>query len=241
MLLMNDTRASELLAIREWMSGVLAAKPELNPTSWAKKADVAVTTITRHVYPKEGENPSVPSTRTLAKLAEAAKVAMPSLGPDEPPHNDLRPTDFDLPTSEAQDGTISIPEYDIKLSAGGGTLVEGDDIKARWGFSREYVTRELRASPNALNMVEVIGDSMEPKLMPGDRIIVDQNDTNPTPPGVFALWDGFGLVVKNVSRIHGADPYKLLLVSENSVYPPYEVLADEIKIIGRVVSCLRKM
>ena len=101
------------------------------------------------------------------------------------------------------------------------------------------MSRELRAHARGLSIVEVIGDSMEPKLLPGDRIAVDHSDTNPTPPGIFALWDGFGLVVKHVQRVHGTN--KVLLVSENAVYPPYEVLIDEIKIIGRIKSVTRAM
>lgn len=153
--------------------------------------------------------------------------------------HDLRPEDFDLPTSVTVDGWVEIPEYDVRLSAGGGTLVEGDRRKGSWRFPTDYVSRELRAHARGLSIVEVIGDSMEPKLLPGDRIAVDHSDTNPTPPGIFALWDGFGLVVKHVQRVHGTN--KVLLVSENTMYPPYEVLIDEIKVIGRIKSVTRAM
>jgi phage repressor protein C with HTH and peptisase S24 domain len=153
--------------------------------------------------------------------------------------HDLRPEDFDLPTSQPVDGWVEIPEYDVRLSAGGGTLIESDRRKGSWRFPTDYVSRELRAHARGLSIVEVIGDSMEPRLLPGDRIAVDHSDTNPTPPGIFALWDGFGLVVKHVQRIHGTA--KVLLVSENPMYPPYEVLIDEIKIIGRIKSVTRAM
>lgn len=153
--------------------------------------------------------------------------------------NDLRFDDFDLPTSQPVDGWVEIPEYDVRLSAGGGALIESDRRKGTWRFPHDYVSRELRAHARGLSIVEVIGDSMEPKLMPGDRIAVDHADINPTPPGIFALWDGFGLVVKHVQRVHGTN--KVLLVSENAVYPPYEVLIDEIKIIGRIKAMTRAM
>lgn len=153
--------------------------------------------------------------------------------------HDLRPEDFDLPTSQTVDGWVEIPEYDVRLSAGGGALIESDRRKGTWRFPTDYVSRELRAHARGLSIVEVVGDSMEPRLLPGDRIAVDHSDTNPTPPGIFALWDGFGLVVKHVQRIHGTA--KVLLVSENPMYPPYEVLIDEIKIIGRIKSVTRAM
>ena len=174
--------------------------------------------------PRATESPDVSRQNALATTQHA---------------NDLSPAAFGF--EDGPRATVDIPEYDVRLSAGGGSFGNDDALKGSWRFPRGYVARELRANANALNIVEVIGDSMEPKLVPDDRIVVDQNDTNPTPPGIFALWDGYGLVVKNVQRVHRSDPDKLLLISENPKYPPYEVYFEDIKIIGRVVSCVRKM
>ncbi len=180
------------------------------------------------------DRPGAKAPETTAEASEDVKTSHLRLV-----RHDLRPEDFDLPTSETVDGWVEIPEYDVRLSAGGGALVEGDRRRGTWRFPTDYVARELRAHARGLSIVEVIGDSMEPKLLPGDRIAVDHSDTNPTPPGIFALWDGFGLVVKHVQRIHGTA--KVLLVSENPIYPPYEVLIDEIKVIGRIKSVTRAM
>ncbi len=171
--------------------------------------------------------------------AESSDVTRQNALATQPRAHDLHLADFGL--DDGPRATVDIPEYDVRLSAGGGTLGDGDTLKGSWRFPRGYVARELRANANSLHIVEVIGDSMEPKLVPGDRIVVDQNDTNPTPPGIFALWDGYGLVVKNLQRVHKSDPAKLLLISENPKYPPYEVYFEDINIIGRVVSCVRKM
>lgn len=237
-----DERKLKIHLLRQWLLTVMSLK-EWTAYEWAKRAGI---------HPSQVQRAVVEEPASLMK--EGLRQVLAEKAGYKPPNLDIRqqqaavvPVDHDdeppaaLPTSERIDGSVEIPEYDVRLSAGGGSLIEGDDIRARWRFSEQYVRGELRAREDSLNMVEVVGDSMEPKLHPGDRIIVNQNDTNPTPPGIFALWDGYGLVVKHVQRVHKSDPEKLLLVSENANYPAYEVMVDEIKIIGRVVSCLRRM
>ncbi|MGH7091506.1 MAG: S24 family peptidase [Stellaceae bacterium] len=36
------------------------------------------------------------------------------------------------------------------------------------------------------------GDSMEPLLSTGDRIMVDTSQRIPVPPGIFVIWDDMG-------------------------------------------------
>ena len=45
-------------------------------------------------------------------------------------------------------------------------------------------------------MITVDGDSMEPLLAAGDRILIDVSRPVPVPPGIFVIWDGMGLVAK---------------------------------------------
>jgi len=49
------------------------------------------------------------------------------------------------------------------------------------------------------------------------------------------------LVVKNVHRVYNSSPEKVILISENNIFPPYEVRIDEIHFIGRVIWFSRKM
>jgi phage repressor protein C with HTH and peptisase S24 domain len=93
----------------------------------------------------------------------------------------------------------------------------------------------LRATPQNILAFEVIGDSMEPRLKSGDRVFVDRRLTYPNPEGIFVLWDGYSIVVKQLQIIRGTDPLKLRVISANLQYEPYEVLADEVNIVGRFV------
>jgi phage repressor protein C with HTH and peptisase S24 domain len=183
--------------------------------------------------------PKALSDVLMPKAAEAEVRPEVKHTPQRKIAQDIRLSDFVIPSSEPRDGAVRIPEFDVKVAAGGGSLSDGADITDHWEVPRRFVS-QMKASANSLNIVEVIGDSMEPKLLPGDKIIIDQNDTNPSPPGIFALWDGYGLVVKHVQWIHGTN--KVLLVSENStMYKDYEAVIDEIKIFGRIKSCIRAM
>ena len=45
-------------------------------------------------------------------------------------------------------------------------------------------------------MITIDGDSMEPLLGSGDRILIDTSQRVPAPPGIFVIWDGPGLVAQ---------------------------------------------
>jgi phage repressor protein C with HTH and peptisase S24 domain len=64
---------------------------------------------------------------------------------------------------------------------------------------------------------------------------VDTDDRSPSPAGAFALWDGFGLVVKYVEVIPGSDPVMVRLISRNSVFETYERPVEDIHINGRII------
>jgi phage repressor protein C with HTH and peptisase S24 domain len=101
-------------------------------------------------------------------------------------------------------------------------------------FRRAWIRDRLRAAPSMLRVMAVQGDSMMPTLNEGDVILVDMNQRNPIPPGVFVLHDGMGLVAKRLEHVPMSDPPRVRIISDNPHYTPYECTADEINIVGRV-------
>jgi len=89
------------------------------------------------------------------------------------------------------------------------------------------------ASEN-IRIMKVIGDSMEPTLRPFDRVVVDLSDRDPSPPGLFVLFDGLGLVIKRVEVVAGFDPMRVLISPNNPRYTAYESPLDSAGIEGRV-------
>jgi phage repressor protein C with HTH and peptisase S24 domain len=82
--------------------------------------------------------------------------------------------------------------------------------------------------------MHVEGDSMVPTLHDGDAVLVDMTRQFPSPPGIFVLDDGMGLVAKRLEHIPNSDPPAVRVISDNTLYPAYERTADEIRIIGRI-------
>jgi hypothetical protein len=142
-----------------------------------------------------------------------------------------------------------ILEADVRSGAGGGGVrseehivfdqhgntYAAEGIAGEWSLPHPVMSGMLRASPKNILAFEVIGDSMEPRLKPGDRVFVDRRLTYPNPEGIFVLWDGYSIVVKQLQIVRGSDPLKLRVISANPQYEAYEVLADDAKIIGRFV------
>ena len=124
---------------------------------------------------------------------------------------------------------------------GQGGVAIADDVKGNWFLPTDYLRSELSVSPVAARIIEVQGDSMTPTLVSGDRVMIDTNDQRPTPPGIFALWDGFGVVVKRLELIPNSDPPLLRISSDNANHNEYKRTIEEVNIIGRVVWYGRRM
>ncbi len=132
-----------------------------------------------------------------------------------------------------RDTFVTVPEHDVRASAGPGTIVTDETEVAEWSLPRDYVRRTLSLRGNALAFIEVVGDSMEPTLHTGDKILVDLGDKNIAMPGVFALYDGDATVVKRVEKVPGTP--EIQLISDNPLHSNYRVPADTVHIAGRVV------
>jgi phage repressor protein C with HTH and peptisase S24 domain len=92
-----------------------------------------------------------------------------------------------------------------------------------------------------LRMLTAVGDSMSPTIAPGDKILVDTTQRVPSPPGIFAVWDGPGLALKRVEFLPHSDPPAVRLAMDNGKYSVFEVPVATLKIWGRVVGRLRRM
>jgi phage repressor protein C with HTH and peptisase S24 domain len=147
----------------------------------------------------------------------------------------------DLPEQVPDHEVIRIPEYDVRAGMGEGFIVDRETIKDTWTFSRRYLSEELRLAIRNLVVIEVVGDSMEPTLKSGDRVLVDMGDRRIGTPGIFVLWDGDGTVAKRLDLIPGSEPRKMLRISDNPLHPPREVLVEDTNIVGRVVWFARRL
>ncbi len=138
-------------------------------------------------------------------------------------HNDVQHI------QESLEGRL-IPFLDQKASAGPGKVLLEDDHKGR-----------VIRIPNAVSTIselyalEVSGDSMYPTLNDGDVVVCDS-----------AGWQGDGIYVL---RTHECEYVKRVVltpdgyhvISDNTMYPPYNCKQNDTEVIGRVRCAVVKM
>ncbi len=148
----------------------------------------------------------------------------------------------------------SIPEFDVRGmgSYGGGfseptTIYDdqgrsysGNVVRAEWVFPERFLRDELRVRLSMADIIAIDGPSMDDgsvhSLRSGDRVLINRGDTDCRQGAIFAVWDGGGVIVKQVELIHGTDPPRIRCSSLNPSYQPFELTLDgDAHIIGRVI------
>ena len=125
---------------------------------------------------------------------------------------------------------VMIPEVDInsikdctdKDDKSSLSVAEPDNILMEWALPKKMVDNQIGAN-STVRIIQILGDSMQPDYHPGDRIMVNTADRMPSPPGVFVLWDGFGLIIKRCEMVQHSKPARVILSSSNPNYSTYEM------------------
>ncbi|MCG2663371.1 LexA family transcriptional regulator [Brevundimonas sp.] len=160
----------------------------------------------------------------LFKAARIAKVTGVSL--------DWLATGVGSPNA-TRAGFVEVPILDVRLAAGAASLTDAAQQIGVMPFDMELLRSLGRTSADGLVILEAEGDSMEPIIADGARVLADTTDTR-LREGIFAFRIGDELRVKRLRRL-GTDAVEVL--SENPRYEP-EVLSgetlDHFAILGRV-------
>ena len=131
-----------------------------------------------------------------------------------------------------------IPELDVRALAGDGAIPDLSDPQAaiaEWQIPLDFLRSHTPAAPASLRIIRVHGDSMVPDFRPGERVLVNTDDRLLSPPGVFIVWDGFGLVIKRLEVIPYSEPATVRLISANADYEVYERPLEDVTVNGRVI------
>ncbi len=146
------------------------------------------------------------------------------------------------PAEEAESsGLMPVRRSSVRVSAGPGTLVNGEAEKPYFAFDERWLKALTATRPAQLSIIRVEGDSMAPTLSPGDDILVDLADSaERLRDGVYVLRAEDALVVKRVAL----NPVgrRITVQSDNPAYPDWpDCGLDEITCIGRVIWAGRKI
>jgi transcriptional regulator with XRE-family HTH domain len=152
---------------------------------------------------------------------------------------DVLPEDIMTPNHGER---VMIPE--IAMQAGQETdktttqprasVAENKNILTEWALPKQLLANQV-GTDSTVRIIQVMGDSMQPEFNPGDRVMVNTADRTPSPPGVFVLWDGFGLIIKRCEMVPHSTPPRVILSSANTNYKTYEMDVSELDIQGRIV------
>ena len=192
-------------------------------TELAARADVK----TSFIYDVISGKSTNPSTVKLARVAEALGIPLSSMV-DAPAHHKTSSS------SASSNDYIAIPYLTIDE-------LKCDTENQPICFLHSWISKYLRATAEDLRIFSISGDSMEPTLYHNDLVLVDTVNTNPTQPGIFVLFDGYGLVVKRLERVMNVPSPRIRILSDNPQYSIYEKPSSEAGIIGRVVWFSRRI
>jgi SOS-response transcriptional repressor LexA len=128
---------------------------------------------------------------------------------------------------------VALPMLTASLAAGAGSSAAGARRQADWVFPRAWLVRHF-GHVDGLELLRVVGDSMEPELGDGSWVMVDRKRTQKR-DAIYAIRLGDALLVKRV-QFQGR---VIRLVSDNEAYEPIVIdQADEaadLEIIAPVV------
>lgn len=137
------------------------------------------------------------------------------------------------PTASHDDEFVSISVHDVQFSAGDGlTAIREGRSTQHWRFPRQWL-QERFSDLSGLRLGKIVGDSMEPELRDGDRLLFNVNK-RALADGIHVVRLDDALMVKRV-QVQGST---VRLLSTNPIYAPtvIEGAADDpnrFEIIGK--------
>lgn len=150
-------------------------------------------------------------------------------------NNDLTKMQASCGAREASDvDLIMIPMVEARLSAGHGSLEVSGESDRSYAFRSDFLLR--KGNPRNMVLMRVDGDSMQPEIMDGDAVLLDQSKTDIRLGKIFAVGFEDAIYLKRIDKVPG----KVILKSTNPAYPPLEIdiqgqEEDLFRVIGQVL------
>lgn len=108
-------------------------------------------------------------------------------------------------------------------------------VIGHWRVPEAFVATQLRAPAGSLCVVEAIQDA--PKINRGDRAFVDTSHILPSPSGLYALRDRFGMIIIESIEPSGTRQHPTIRVLHGDYMR--EVEMSEVDVFGRVVGVVK--
>jgi phage repressor protein C with HTH and peptisase S24 domain len=213
----------------------------------AQELGTTQATISRWLSGQEPRGSALERIRSLARARRLAQDA--TIEPNDVTNQSsvFRASQMSSPHKSAKGKQAPQPRGDIAnftIHAGmgsGGTLsvtlddegevIDPSDSDGFWSFPDQ-----VKAGWRQMNQtyaMPVTGDSMEPTLNNGSYVFVDTSHKYPSPPDLYAVNYGHGLMVKRVELL---PEDKIRIISDNDRYSDFEFHQQDVEVYGRVVA-----
>lgn len=168
------------------------------------------------------------SVMTGAELHNSNRKTQKSRAPKSPyttPSQNGDIPNFTIHAGMGNGGTMSVMVNDD------GSVIDPSDSDGFWSFP-EQVKAGWRQM-NQTYAMPVTGDSMAPTLANGSYVFVDTSHKYPSPPDLYAVNYGHGLMVK---RLELLPEDKIRVISDNDRYSDFEFHQQDVEVYGRIVA-----
>jgi len=170
-----------------------------------------------------------PSIDDLKKIAAALKTTAAYL---------IGEVETSVSTGESGAQYAVVPQYTAKGSAGSGYDNDHVEVKGGLVFKVDWLKR-MNLKPEKLRVIYAEGMSMEPTIVDGDVLLIDESQTTPVSGKVYALCRPDGQI--SIKRLFQSHTRGWVICSDNlnkSLFPDEEATDSDIghlRIEGRIV------
>ena len=124
--------------------------------------------------------------------------------------------DTSEPPTIHDDEYVLIPAYDIAVSAGHGSFINGETPTKHLAFRQRWLTARGLHAKN-LTALFTKGDSMQPTIPDGSAIVIDKSRTTALDGKLYVIRIDDRLYVKRTQWLINGD---LSLINDNKYYAP---------------------
>lgn len=146
-------------------------------------------------------------------------------------------------TSTNRDNAVQtydlVPIESIDLQYGLGATFTDQHVEVEvLQFPRQWVESFTRTPSNLLTFARGRGDSMMPTIHSNDMVLIDRSQR--TIAERDAIW---AFTIGDIGGIKRLRPVgdRVVILSDNPSVPPDEAMAEEIRIVGRVITIIRNI
>lgn len=105
-------------------------------------------------------------------------------------------------------------------------------------FKKNWIINDLETNPENARVVRIMDSGMKPTLVKNDLVLIDISKNVPYPPGIFIIYNSFGLVAKRLETSYSEDSSKssiIKIISDNNNLSTMSLKQENCLIVGKVI------